>query len=236
MDQLNIKTRLLTDPVEQTPNPLHKVDRYYKEGNATTLLSTFKRGLLPMKRAPRTCNTGISNGKLNGVIIATWSTPPYTKAWPFSTSNKNWRPSTGIWTQWKRTPLLQGSTAWRDYTWVGGGVTTGPYGQRRPVLCCPAWFPGTAKDLARKRTCSQWSKTDHNQKHHKPKASLSFQCQQRFSSICLKKELYLFSNTQFMHILSLKNFHCSHWQKTLPALSRTHLSYFNKGVFAEQEW
>jgi hypothetical protein len=82
MDQLNIKTRLLTDPVEQTPNPLHKVDRYYKEGNATTLLSTFKRGLLPMKRAPRTCNTGISNGKLNGVIIATWSTPPYTKAWP----------------------------------------------------------------------------------------------------------------------------------------------------------
>jgi hypothetical protein len=102
MDQLNIKTRLLTDPVEQTSNPLHKVDRYYNEGNATTLLSTFKRGLLPMKRAPRTCNTGISNGKLNGVIIA-----------------------------------------------------TGPYGQRRPVLCCPAWFPGTAKDLARKRTCSQ---------------------------------------------------------------------------------
>jgi hypothetical protein len=52
----------------------------------------------------------------------------------------------------------------------------------------------------------------------------------------LKKELYLFSNTKFMHILSLKNFHCSHWQKTLPALSRTHLSYFNKCVFAEQEW
>jgi hypothetical protein len=26
------------------------------------------------------------------------------------------------------------------------------------VLCCPGWFPGTAKDLAKKRTCSKASK------------------------------------------------------------------------------
>jgi len=49
-------------------------------------------------------------------------------------------------------------TSRRKKTGKGKRKITGPYGHLRPVLCCPGWFPGTAKDRAKNRTYHTASK------------------------------------------------------------------------------